>query len=643
MLDVAIGIVFLFFAFAMIGLGPSLFFFKNDKSLQIIYFLALAPVIGLILTSIFGTYFVLLNYQVSIWAVFWLSASGISSLVIFFTMLARYEFSTDKKTVLIFYIGLISIFFLLLAPMVMGELHFTVLRGNGTDTFNYMTMAGYLLNKPYFWITQASNKELIDAHPSYVLAKELLTERWTTSMILAWCSKIVNIPIYRLEYGFTALFFTFLYCCTFIFSTLLKIPLRYVLLLSIAVCVGFWAQVVLDIRAMSQISALPLVVLVGILLVRIDVNNKDRCIGERVLFGLTIAALFFLYAEIVPTVIFGVFIYWLIGFYHKEYSVEKIKKYFLSILIAFIVFLPLAGHLFNFFLKQIHLATSFKNDWYNAYFHWLYSQPINGFWGLCKLQLPKDWFLLKVILLTLAAGLSIVLFFIFIKTIFKIFFKKSKSPVSHVVCVAFFLAIFFEFVFLFSKGQLWAAAKSLTYGYPFIMMIIVLGVFTKESCVFVELKQHFFKICKIAIALWLVLQCSFGIYRVLVVAYGAIPSYISNHGYYLQHDWNVDSFLKYIKKNKINSFGICIKDPWIYEYFGFVFGYDIHLVNLCRLQDRNGNVINIQEIKKYPSHILLKKGSFCSDGKILEVENTEYELIKYSKNFENCIKQTNNR
>lgn len=636
MLNVAFGVILLFFVLFVMGIGPSLLFLKLNKHSQIAYFIA--PVIGLVFTSIFGTYFVLLNLQISLWATFWFLVSVLFTVIVLFATFLRREFVIDKKMLVVFCIGLVFLFFLLLAPMVIGGPHFTVLRGNGTDTFNYMTMAGCLLNKPYLWINQASTKELIDAHPSYALAKELLTTRWTTSMLLAWCSKIVNIPIYKLEYGFTTLFFMLLYCGTFVFSTLLKIPLRYVLLLSLAVCIGFWAQVVLDIRAMSQISALPLIMLVGILVVNIDGDDESRRLGAKILLGLIITALFFLYAEIMPTVVLGVLIYWLIRFCHKGYSFKKIREYFLSILIAVIAFLPASKYLIKFFSGQIQMAASFKNDWHHAYFHWLYSQPLNGFWGLSKLHLPKDWFFIKVALLIVVVVLSLILSFAFILTIVKTLSRKNKKSLAHIICVAFVLSVFLEFLFLFFKGQLWAAAKTLTYGYPFIMLTLVSGVLAKDNCCLNGIKLRFVKICKFAVILWLVFQCGFGLYRVVMVSCGKIPSYIANHGDYLKHDWNADIFLEYFKKNTVNVLGIYVPNSWEAEYFGFVFGYNMHVINLNGIQNRDGKIISSSRMDKFPSYIIIKKDFWCGTKNMVEAENSEYKLIKYSRNFENCLK-----
>ena len=208
MFDVAIGIILNFFSFTLIGIGPALFLLSSENRFQTA--VVIAPALGYAMTSIAGTYAILLDYPVSEWAITWLiigtAISFLLCLTFFLKVRGGYA-NVNRQFFLFFSAGIFLTMVLIMAPMVIGGLHFTLLRGNGTDCFNYITLARYLDHEPYSWAMSANFEGLINRHPSYPLAKVLLNYRWATSAMLAWTARVARIPIYRFEYGYSLLSF----------------------------------------------------------------------------------------------------------------------------------------------------------------------------------------------------------------------------------------------------------------------------------------------------------------------------------------------------------------------------------------------------------------------------------------------------
>jgi hypothetical protein len=639
MLDVAVGTIFVFICLALIGLGPTLLIFKAE--FRVASFFALSPVVGLILTTIFGTYFVLMDYPVLLWGVPWLIVSLVVSLIISFWVGKRHGFieslEEDNKPAFWFFIaGLLIVLVLALAPMIVGGLDFTVLRGNGTDDINYMTMAGYLFHEPYSQIFHSSIQTLIDKHPTYALAQQLLTTRWSTSMLLAWCFDVTHVPLYRFEYGFTALFFIITYGVAFEFALKAKMPLHYVALLAIAVCVGFWGQFVLDTRAMSQISVLPVLLLFVFLLARIENQVTQGAWREYVFLGIVFTSIVLLYVEITSIVILGSIIFLTRQMLAGYCSRRNIIKYSLSLITVLITILPAAKYLSRFFAGQATYALHGKNDWYKAFFPWLYHQPISGFWGLVPPYREKYVHAIIFSWHTLFAVIGLILFIIFIATIARVFFgKKIESPSVLIVSIAFMLAAFIEFIFLLCNGQLWAAGKGLSYGYPFIYTTVVMGIFTQLKSVTYKSKQKFFIIGKHVVLIWLVIQCVLGVYRIAYAKSGdGYLRYMSNTGGYRQHDWKVDFFMKNIKENNCGSLGLDVANAWYAEYLAFVFGWDVHVINLRGVGGYHDyNIIGHQKLNPVPTCLIIDNQSgFLKNAKVLD-KNSELSLIKSPESF----------
>lgn len=640
MWDVVLGTLCLFCIFLGIGLGPTLWLFSYKKPEEDrLFTLAVAPVIGVVLTTLVGTYCVLWDLPIEAWGKKWLTISLLFStmLMIVTPLIRRIQYGSsewcrqpvsqsstkNKTTFILSYSGFLLCCIFLLLPLLLGGLNYTILRGNGTDTFNYITMAGYLIHEPLSWVYSAPITDLVAKHPSYSLAYVLFTKtRWSTSMLMGWCSYITHIPLYRFEFGFTTLFYLMLYGVSYCFAASFSLKPRYALLIALAICLGFYGQFVLDVRAISQVSTLPLLVLIALLGTSYDTTLKNR---GAIAAGLTLAAFAMLYIELMPTLILGFFLFFLVEWISRQETIASItKKFTLPLLIALIALAPIMHYLATIFLYQLHYASSTKNTWEVAYFSWLYRKPVIGFWGLSIInpsaQHGATFFhhMVKWVLDLLCVLMT---------TVFVYCLIPHKHHVSRgiTLSITLFIAALCQLLYLIVHEQFWAAGKVLTFAFPFIYFVV--GGFLS-----LQQNSSLKKIGQFAVLTWLVIQCGLSVYRIKTVLQQTFyVNYISPHSEYHAHDWRIDHIANAIKTQHIQTLGIKMANPWLTEYVSQVFGWDIPVFNLNGQMDRGNFVLNPKTIPAVPVYFIVASHDPVIQHADVIAEDPEFVLIRRTR------------
>lgn len=624
MLGIAINTIEIFVILSLIGIGPALVIFKNPLE----FCFSIAPAIGLALSTLAGTYLIHLDYPISDWAIVWPAiAITISILLCIYSSYQKPPVNNYSNIKALSF-GLIVTSLLVFIPIIIGGLTFTVLRGNGSDTFNYITMAGYLQHEPFSWIHTATDKALIDKHPTYLSAKVLLKTRWSTSVILGWCSTLMRSPLERFEYGFTTLFFLITYCCTFSIALRLSLKKNYAALLAIAICVGFWAQFILDVRAMSQISALPLFVLFVLLLLHAEENNTNHI--QQAAMAATIAAIAFLYIELLPLITLGLLLFFLNQLIRKQDTlINLIKKYWLVFTLSFLLLIPIAHtYLLHFFKSQITTAIHHKNNWDIVYFQWLYKQPLIGFWGLSSLEAATSLITGKVLFNTISIILTIILLYGTIHSCV----KWNKNKVGTNICIAFLLATGIEFSYLFFNGQFWAAGKALSFGYIFPSLLI--AIFSLTNLFNSSKNKYFFRISQYTVLLWLIIQCGLSFYRIETARTQTdYYNYIGYHGLYRKHDWDISALTNIIKQKKPLSVGLSLPNIWTLEYFSFAWGWDTSIIDINGIGNESGKLITKKILTSIPDYFVIPSDHYYFKQSKILAHNKEFLLIEKPKDF----------
>ena len=129
-----------------------------------------------------------------------------------------------------------------------------------------------------------------------------------------------------------------------------------------------------------------------------------------------------------------------------------------------------------------------------------------------------------------------VLYLIALVTILRVIFWKISS-VTTLLIVSFVLGTLTEFLYLYAKGQFWAAGKALAYGYPFFLFLIAGFAFEKKFTFLPSALNQGLLFC---ISLWLILQISLGVARNVVAVTGIeYIDYASNHEDYRRYDYDI--------------------------------------------------------------------------------------------------------
>ena len=584
MFDAFIGTVFIFICFMFIGLGPALFLFGKKYSFDTS--LALAPVIGFLIITIIGTYLVVLNLPIASWAYILGLCCLISTCLITYNVMKKHVIKASSKSNLFYlFLGLFLVALLVLLPLLVGGEHWVVMRGNVIDNFTYMTMAGYLLNEPFWNVFHTSMQQLIDKHPGDGVAYTVLNTRYSTAVVLAWSSKILGIPIYRFEYGFETLFAIINYGIVYRLGLKLGLLARYAFLLALAVCVGFWAQVVFDIRAMGELSGIPMVAFLAFLLMDLADEDSDQQYIKFIFLGICLAGISFLYAEIIPLTFCGfVLSITIIYFLRKSYQISFVRYFsayigsgILAIILAIPLIISLESGTSHWFSRQFGDALNNHHNWWLAFFPFLYNQfVLIGVWGLSFLaNTTTVW---VKFLYIVSVILAVVYTLITICTLTSLTIFRKKVPIALIVLASFFFATILQFIVFVWRDQLWVAAKALSYGYIFTPMMLVGSVFVMSAILKNPKVKYFLVFAKILVVLWCLLQIGFGVYRVVFAASGGgmYPNYVQTWVGYQDHEYKMDVFVKFFKENRVNSIGVCItgKDhDQISEYLNHVFAF----------------------------------------------------------------------
>jgi len=269
-----------------------------------------APTLGYGITALVTT--LLYKWGVSIPVLFRIFAGTCAALMLFL-LIDLYKknkknikivgFYTAKKNITIcFLIWLIGTG-ILLAPKLTGGNQFAVFQGNHWDTFGYLNSAVVYSKEPYRNIINSSTDDWI-RNPLIAHAKENLQTRPSVHILYSLVGQMMPHHYHALYYTFLIFFFSqFILVTIFLLMNSFK-AVNPVLcgIVALAFPLGFWGQYILDINAWSQISSLPILLLLVALQILILTKYYDKiefldALKLLVLFTLLFASSLYLYPE----------------------------------------------------------------------------------------------------------------------------------------------------------------------------------------------------------------------------------------------------------------------------------------------------------------------------------------------------------
>jgi hypothetical protein len=632
-LDVALGVGLALLLLTLIGLGPALLVFRGRRGGLVA--LALAPALGFALTGLVGSYLVLADRPIAVWAGPWLGAAGLLSLGLSAAVLRRMMRAGElpERRPLLAYAGVLVVAWLIVvSPILVGGLSYTVLRGNGTDSFNYLTTATYLQRTPLSWVFGVTAQQMVDRNMSYELARELFPQRWATSAMLAWTAWVVDLPLIRFEFGYSVLSLLLAFGPVTVLALELGLSLGVALLVALAATVGFWAQLVVDMRAQSQANAIGLLALCVYLWLRLAARPSGRQWMLALVFGLAFAALVLIYVEIAPTLIGGLVLGGLLVRPGRRQLAALAPPTVAACCVALVLVAPFWGQLVPFFRSQAASAIDARNGWSQAYFSWLYGDSWRGAWGLSQVAV-RGW--LPIPLQTLRArallALGLVLTAALVWTVVVAVRRGPRAPALAVV-TGVALAALLEAALLMLRGQLWAGGKAISYGYPFVLLALV-GVWLASVTWRPVRRSQIVRLAGQAAVLgWLGIQCGLGLARIAWATRGADDvGYIAHHGEYRQRDWEVGAIARVLATEPGTDVWLVEPNSWVAEYLNFALGNDAHLIDLYGVRDRRGGIVARQSLAREPAYLLFDRRTWWNEAEYqgsVVAETSEFALVK---------------
>jgi hypothetical protein len=632
MLTAVFGIFLNFLLFFLIGFWPT-FWFSSSKN-RLLTALAIAPTTGFAITSIAATYLILMDFPVKDWSSTYVVVCSAVSLLILLHYTINHGFRFGELIVreqglLWLTAGFVIAAVIVVLPMLLGGFRFTLFRGNAEDSFNYMVMAEYLDHKPLSWQNTSFFAEALQKNQLYSLSKHLLTTRWTTSAVLAFSARAANVPINQFEYSYSVLFFIIALGPAFAFAKRLRLDSMKALIVALIICAGYWAQFVLDTRAFSQITSMPLLLAVCCAIPSVFSRSRGGHFKEPILWGILGASLVFSYPEIIPLCALSIFMFVVVLFLKRTLSADFVLYLGTALAVLVFICLPNLQFIVGFLSRQLMYAADASNNWHEFYYRWLYSDPILGVWGLSPFLMLRGLFATQYFgemvqfLLALVGSVLTGLVFMSIVMVLK---PKRVDPIS-ILLISFACATIIQFLFLFVRQQWWTAGKALAFGYPFFLLLVTGIGWKKQISSFppalVTAVNGF-------VWAWVVLQVVlFGARSINAVTQTEYANYLVHNENYRQHDFDLSSLQKVLDKSKPSNILIPIQDPASIRYLNLVFGWDHLVFSFLDVMNQGGDPTEKADGQYAAEFVILDKKQCETSAREVLAGNSEIVLMKY--------------
>jgi hypothetical protein len=550
--DVFRGSVLLFLLYFILGIGPALLLQSKDGRTWLA--LAIAPALGFCVVSVLGSWLILLNFPVTAWGQLLVLVLAVPNLYICMIYARKNLRGTvllpDQKDIISLVLVFILTLIFSLLPVALGGLKLSAMRGNPDDANNYMAMALLLKNIPLSLARSEGVSWLFNQNPIYPWAAHIISDtRWTTSAVLAWGSQVSGIPIYRFDFAFSALCYALLVGPVFALARFMKLSHFYSALVSLCVGLGFYAQLVLDIRALSEITAFPVMLL--LILMIVDILDGNRQKTRYILVAFSTAALMFLYGEIFSTLGVGLGLFFIYCLVRQRAAIMKMIGLAISMILGVITAWISQPQLFYFFFGQIKYSIITTRDWYKYFFTWLFNDYSAGPLGLSPFHF--DILPLRIFFSIIGGFLIVILVMIMIYTLL-----RRDALLAEVINSSFTFGGLLIFGYFCLSQQLWQAGKGFTYGYPFFMLVMAGGLKTvllsrKSSTPYIT---TLLSALKILILMWFAGQVLLGPYRVInsIAGYDYPYSIVDGKNnptaYIKKYDWDIKPYLDIFNQQK---------------------------------------------------------------------------------------------
>lgn len=558
--------------FAGVGLGP-LALLLPGAGLSAL--LALAPAGGYALVSVALTCWLLREGTVAsamLPLTGALLALSLVCLAVARKPLAARLARADRRHLLPGLAGLVLCLGLLTAPLAAGNAGWAVFRGNASDSFIYTFLAKYFDQHPRAWAFAHTAEEVEAADPMLGPPRSMLSIRWTSGAMLAYCARLAGQGPLDFQYAFTLTSFVLLYAALLPFLAAMGLSPVLAALAALAMATGFYGQFVLDIRAFSQINVLPLTVLLAYAVSLPPPRGRGPTASRVGLLGLSFLACFVNYTEIFPMVVGAAAAFVLAKAMAGRLTRREVVVQAGGFACGMAATWPVR-FLFEHMLAQIHFTETAPELWAEAYFQWLFQNVPAGVFGLTLAGngfsgLPGLSFLnLPPVLVTVFALCLAALFVL--GALRALADRDRDAPLA---ALAFAAASLAAFVLFTLRHAPWVAGKGLSYFYPFILALPLYAALARHPRPIpgpIRLPARLATAGRIVAVAFLAWQMAFAGLR---PAYAALerdyPGYVRNHGRYRAVDCDTAAIRAALDRAGTEPVAVCSADPWKWAFLG---------------------------------------------------------------------------
>lgn len=465
-------------------------------------------------------------------------------------------------------LGLVMCLGLLTAPLATGNKGYGVFRGNASDSFIYMFLARYFDQHPRDWAFSLTEDDVKTADPMLGPSRSMLNIRWTSGAMLTACARLGGMGILEFQYPFTLVSYVLFFAALLPFLTAMGLSATAAAVSALALTTGFYGQLVLDIRAFSQINTLPLVVLLAYALSLPTPAGRGGAVRRAALLGLCYLTTFVNYTEIFP-MIFGAAAAYLCA----KAMLSRLTRREAGIQAAGFA-LGMAAtwpvrFLFSHMMAQIQFTETAPQLWSDAYFSWLFHNVPAGVFGLPLLEngfsrLP-GWAFLDWpgwLMTTLALGLGALFVLGVVRAMAD---RERNAPLAALAFAAASLAAFALFCW---KDKPWVAGKGLSYFYPAIAALVLYAALARPAGR-PALPRVLAGLATVLAAVFLISQLTAAGLR---PAYAGLdidyPRYVRNHGRYRTIDCELAPIRAALARAKADKVAVCSADSWKWSFLG---------------------------------------------------------------------------
>ncbi len=467
---------------------------------------------------------------------------------------------------------------LLSAPLAVGKPGWSVFRGNASDSFIYIFIAKYFDEHPRAWAFAHTAAEVEAEDPMLGPPRSMLSIRWTSGAMLAYGARLAGQGPLEFQYPFTLASFLMLYAALLPFLGAMGLSPLVAAVAALALATGFYGQLVLDIRAFSQINVLPLTILLAWAASLPAPPDRRASVARLGLLGLSYLACFVNYTEIFPMVVGATAALAALKAMAGRLARRDLLIQAGGFLLGMAATWPVR-FLYEHMAAQIHFTETAPQLWAEAYFSWLFHNVPAGIFGLTLaengfsglpglgvLDLPPA----LVTLLSLCLGGLFVL-----GAVRALGDRQRDAPLAALAFAGASLAAFAVFAF---KGAPWVAGKGLSYFYPCLLAMPLYAALARPAWPgWLRLRggsrlDVAGKAVAVAFLAW---QLAFAGLR---PAYAALdrdyPRYVRNHARHRTVDCDIAGLRAALDREPDTPVAVCSADPWKWAFLGLALDAD---------------------------------------------------------------------